>query len=238
MPQRQVLSPAIDAQSESQSASSADSVVQGLPDDGGAVEPRDALGGAVDSTVEQLTTLRNESTRGDMHKVRGSAHYTRYKFYNGLRNTLRELVEEVLVQTLDQMGSIARRVESSEAESPAIDAQSESPDASPNALPIDSHRPSSTDSFAQRLPGDGGAMEPQDTLGGAIHSIVEQLTTLQNESARGDMHKVRGSAHYTRYKLYEDLNNSLQELVEQVLAQTAEQMRGGIARRVGSSEAE
>jgi hypothetical protein len=51
-------------------------------------------------------------------------------------------------------------------------------------------------------------MEPQDSIGGAIDSIVEPLTTLQNESARGDMHKVRGSVHYTRYKFYKGLHNS------------------------------
>jgi hypothetical protein len=69
----------------------------------------DALGGAVDITVEQLTTLQNESALGGMHKVRGSAHYTRYEFYKGLRNSLRELIEEELVQTLEQMqGGIAQ----------------------------------------------------------------------------------------------------------------------------------
>jgi hypothetical protein len=175
--------------------------------------------------VEQLTTLQNESTRGDKHKVRGSAHYTRYKFYKGLRNSLRELLEEVLVQTLEHM-------------QPPIDAQSESLGASPNALPSDSQGASSTGSVAQRHRGDIGAMEPQDSVGGAIDSIVEQLTTLQNESAQGGMHKVRGSARYTRYKLYKGLRNSLRELIEQALAQTVEQMRGGIARRALSSEAE
>lgn len=101
--------------SDSQSASSADSVAQRLRGEGGAMGMRDSLGGAVDSTMEKLTTLQNETTRGGMHKVRDSALYTRYKFYKVLRNTLRQFVEEMLIQTVQQMhGDIARSVEPSE----------------------------------------------------------------------------------------------------------------------------